>query len=167
MGEISEMNRLDDDLRELDEYLQNERRARQIERADAATGMKVSYERNSLLYQDEIWIDREGNKIPLSKIDARYAGNIMHWLLQRARLFKNRAEYMFITDPGPHGDMAQLDMERAFGELLEQTPEEYIKDSELYKALDLIVRGPPPDLLTQIEARHARASGTIKVDFTE
>jgi hypothetical protein len=94
-----------------------------------------------LLNQDEVWYDKTGEAIPLSRVDDRYATNICNWLLDRAEPIKLSVDLWYCFVPGPNGDMAMMAFDAEMTQVWETKAEDYIRDSKLFEALWAKVNG--------------------------
>ena len=155
MGQIADYYGPDQNDRELQKYLDEmevaEAQARVDEHnrlhhqqmIDALTTPRVSQNFVLMLGQDDVWYNKDGVGIPLKAIDARYARNICNFLLERALPIHNAMVAFFLSTPGPTpGSIASDDFDDAFAEVLQLSPGDLVKQSELYQALEKIAGGP-------------------------
>jgi hypothetical protein len=92
---------------------------------------------HNILDQDEVWVGRDGLKVELSKMSARYATNILAFLKKNAKYYHNGwATWEFISKYSDHSadDLEELVEERNG----EKAAREWIKSQKLYAALELI-----------------------------
>lgn len=88
------------------------------------------------LHQGDVWRDGAGQHIPVSGIDARYAGNILRFMERQAPRwvviywldFWNQCSGM------PMGDMAEMVVDREEAYAMDH-PVEWVRETELYKAI--------------------------------
>lgn len=118
--------------------IEEHERMHNLRSINALTSPRVSQSLINTLGQADTWVNIHGESIPLSSIDARYASNIKAWLLRRAGAIKNGLCYWFLTAPEPGGDAASDAFDHEFQHVIDAKPEELVKESELYRALDRI-----------------------------
>lgn len=92
---------------------------------------------HNILDQDEVWVGRDGLKVELAKMSARYATNILGFLRKNAKYYHNGwATWEFVKK---YSDQSADELE----ELLEtgtgdKIAREWVKSQKLYKALETI-----------------------------
>lgn len=132
------------ELEEAKTKIDDLQRIQHLKLIDKVTRPRVSGGLTNLLGQSDAWINKAGEHVPLTSIDARYASNIMAWLVRRALAIKHRLEFEFLVMPEPGGDMATDDFYHAFDEVLDTDPVVLVMRSELFKALEVIVLKATP-----------------------
>lgn len=97
-----------------------------------------------LLDQDVWWVPKEGGARRLTDLGPRHRSHLLTWLQRRAALLKDRYEFRFldtISGPlGPRGEAACDSVDRAMGELLEQSPADWLAERPLYARLRRLVQ---------------------------
>lgn len=100
---------------------------------------------NRLMAQDEIWIDKAGNKLFLNEMEPRYCGNVYSLMLRSLPGLARADSWSMMASPGPSGDMAcdafQSEIDRL--EHIAANPNEYAAESPLMKALLRRIEGLP------------------------
>lgn len=98
-----------------------------------------------LMQQDEIWIDKAGNKLSLDEMEPRYCGNVYNLMLRSLPGLARADSWSMMASPGPSGDMAcdAFDSEIARLEHIAAHPNEYAADAPLMKALLRRIEGLP------------------------
>lgn len=87
------------------------------------------------LYQDQLWVDREGRHHLIRDMDARYLTNVIDYLDRRALMIKYAELSAFIkTIPNDPSDGVSDFVDAALDEF-ELTPDEWLHGTPLYRAL--------------------------------
>lgn len=100
---------------------------------------------SALMQQDEIWIDKAGNKLLLDEMEPRYCGNVYSLMLRSLPGLARADSWSMMASPGPSGDMACDAFESEIDRLehIAANPNEYAAESPLMKALLRRIEGLP------------------------
>lgn len=105
-------------------------RARQWERS----------RRSRVLWQDQVWWDREGNELRLTDLSHRYLSNLLGFLEARAQRFYDTFVWSMAAGPHPSGDAATDAFEVEFDQLLNTKPTTWLYSTPLLVMLERLVR---------------------------
>jgi len=99
--------------------------------------ISMQLDRFRILEQDAWWIDRDGMRVPVDRIDSRYAFNIVRGLRRRAAWMQEVEHEALWFDSllSEMGDENQMDIEAAILRSMDEPPLLWLSQKPLVRAL--------------------------------
>lgn len=96
------------------------------------------------LYQDEVWITKDGHTLRLVDMTPEHRQNLLAWIRRNSSRLKLSAELSLCTGPEPSGDAASDCFDSMFDEVLRTPAAQWIEEQPLVVRLRELVAADVP-----------------------